>query len=147
MNVPARARLRRVDVGVGVDPEHAPGAANVRKTAERPERDRVIAAEDERDRAGLDLLDDLGRDALARRLDLGKEAGSLVVDSAVASGHRRLDVPVVANVVAQTQEALLEPRVADRRRPHVDAAPALPEVERRADDRDLTFAGCSRRGT
>ena len=137
VNVPARARLRRVDVGVGVDPEHPPGAANLRKTPERPERDRVIAAEDERDRAGLDLLDDLRRDALARRLDLRKEAGSLVVDSRRLR-DRRLDVPVVANVVAQAQEAFLEPRVADRGRPHVDSAPPLPEVERRADDRDLT---------
>ena len=106
----------------------------------------MIAAKDERDRASLDLLDDLGRDALARRLDLRQEAGSLVVDSGRLR-DRRLDVPVVANVVAQAQEPFLEPCVADRGRPHVDSAAPLPEVERRADDRDLTFLPVATAGT
>ena len=112
-----------------------------REAAERPERDGVIAAEHERNRARARLLDDLRGDPLARRLDLRKKARALVAERR-RLGHGRLDVPVVANRVAEALEPLLEARVANRRRPHVDAAPALPEVERRADDRDLAL--CAR---
>ena len=77
-----------------------PGAVHRREPAERPERDRVVAAEDERDRAGADLLDDLRGDALARRLDLGQEARALVLQRG-RLGDGRLDVPVVADVVAR----------------------------------------------
>ena len=136
MDVPARAGLGRVDVAVRVDPEHAAGAVHRRKAAERAERDGVVAAEHERDRAGARLLDHLRRDPGAGRLDLGQEPRPLVLHRRRLR-HRGLDVPVVAHRVAEAREALLEPGVADGRRPHVDAAPALPEVERRADDGDL----------
>ena len=69
----------------------------------------------------------------------GQEARALVVERR-RLGHRRLDVPVVSHVVAKALQTLLEARVADRRRPHVDAAAALPEVERRTDDRDLALS-------
>ncbi len=51
VDVAARARLRAVEVAVRVDPEHAALAVHPREAAERPERDRVVAAQDERDRA------------------------------------------------------------------------------------------------
>ena len=52
VHVSARARLGRVDVGVRVDPEHAARPVHRREPTERPERDRVVAAEDERNRSG-----------------------------------------------------------------------------------------------
>ena len=113
-----------------------PGAVHRREASERAERDRVVAAEDERHRARVRHLGDARRDQLARVVDLGEEARSLVPERGRLR-HGRLDVPLVAHRVPETDEALLEPRVPDRRRPHVDAAPPLPEVERRADDRDL----------
>ena len=60
--------------------------------------------------------------------------------SAVASGNGGLDVALVAHVVPEAREPLLEPGVPHRRRPHVDAASPLAEVERGADDRDLALS-------
>src|SRR5918911_811318 len=48
VDVAARARVGTVQVGVGVDPQHAAGAAHLRQAAEGADRDRVVAAEDER---------------------------------------------------------------------------------------------------
>ncbi len=138
VHVAARARLRRVDVGVRIDPEHAARPGSRCKTPKRAERDRVIASEDERRRAGTDGFDDLRRDPLARALDLGKEARAFVLERRRLR-HRRLDVAVVAHLEAEARQPLLEPRVAHRRRAHVDPAAALPEVESRADDRDLAL--------
>ena len=121
-----------------VDPEHPAGAVHGRQTAERSERDRVISAEDERKRPSGRRLGHPPRDQLARVVDLWQEPRAFV-----AQGRRlrdgRLDVAFVSHVVPESDETLLEPRVPDRRRPHVDAAPALPEIERRTDDRDLAL--------
>ena len=54
VDVAARRRLGRVHVGVGVDPEHAADAPGACEAAERPHRDRVVAAEHERQRALLE---------------------------------------------------------------------------------------------
>jgi len=88
------------------------------------------------------LLDDLRSDAHAGLLDLGQEPRTLVVECR-RLGNGRLDVPVISNVVAQALEPLLEPRVADRGRAHVDSAAALSEVQRCADDRDLALGSRS----
>ena len=75
VHVAARARLRRVDVASARRSRaRRPAPCARRKPAERAERDRVVAAEDERRRAGADGFDDLRGDPLARALDLGKEA-------------------------------------------------------------------------
>ena len=51
--LPLGERLRRVHVGVGVEPDHAARAAvRGREPAERADGDRVVAAEDERQLAG-----------------------------------------------------------------------------------------------
>ena len=62
-------------------------------------------------------------------------AGPLVADRE-RLGLVRDDVAAVAGDDADRGQPLLEARVADRGRAHVDAAPALAEVERRADDGD-----------
>ena len=46
VDVAAGARLRRVDVGMRIDPEDTPHPVRSGETRQRPERDRVIAAED-----------------------------------------------------------------------------------------------------
>ena len=76
--------------------------------AERAERDRVIAAEHERGRAGARLLDDLRGDPGAGLLDLGQEPRTLVMQRR-RLGHGSLDVPVVAHGVAEAHQTLLEP--------------------------------------
>ena len=57
--------------------------------------------------------------------------------ASVASGTRGLDVSQVDVLVAELGETCCEPRVADRRRTHVDATTAGAEVERRTDHRDF----------
>ncbi len=96
----------------------------------------MVSAEHEGHRSARSDLGDARCDQLARVVDLGEEARALVPQRG-GLGHGGLDVPLVAHGVPETDESLLEPRVPDRRRPHVDAASPLPEVERRADDRDL----------
>ena len=49
------------------------------------------------------------------------------------------DVAEVAHLVPEAADALLETGGPHRRRPHVDATPALAEVERGADDRHVAF--------
>ena len=104
--------------------------------AERPHRDRVVAAEHERQRSLLERQLDEAGDAAARRLDLRQVARALVRLGRRLQ-HRRLDVAPVQAVVADPGQPLVQAGVADRRGAHVDAAPAGAEVERRTDDRDL----------
>jgi hypothetical protein len=59
---------------VGVEPEHAAGPVGGGKAAERPERDGVVAAEDDRDGAFLGHRRHTTGNALAGVLDLGEEA-------------------------------------------------------------------------
>ena len=120
---------------MGVDPEDAAGAAPRREPAERPERDRVVAAEHERQTALLDRAGDERGDLLAGGDDLGQEADPIVADGR-GLGHCGLDVPPVRDGAAELGQPRLEPCVADRGRPHVDAAPSGAEVERRSDDGD-----------
>ena len=124
-----------------IDPEHPARTAHGGEAAERAERDRVISAQDEGKRTTIGGRRDARRDPLAGLTNLGQETNVLVPES-----HRflddRLDVPLVVNRVPQAREPVLEARVAQGGRAHVDAATALPEVERGADDRDLT---CLRR--
>ena len=83
-------------------------------------------------RAGLDVAGDLVADGE----DLVEVLG------AVVAGVERLDRILddraeVVHAESELGEAADEVGVADRGRPHVDAAPALPEVERGAEDGDI----------
>ena len=138
VDVPARARLGCVDVRVRVDPENATWAVHRREPSERAQRDRVISAEHERHRPTSGHLGDASSDQFTRVVDLGEKARAFVPESG-RLGDRGLDVPLVVHRVAEADESLLETRVPDRGGAHVDAASPLPEVERRADDRDLSL--------
>ena len=119
-----------------VDPEDTSDAACPGEAAERAERDRVVAAEDERQRVLIEREADEPCDPAAGRLDLGEVARALVGVLGRLE-HGRLDVAPVEHVVAELAQPVVETGVADRGRPHVDAAASRPEIERGADDRDL----------
>ncbi len=124
---------------MGVDPDHASGLTRGRsKTGQGADRDRMVAAEHEGQRtvAGR-LLDERGERGAGLQ-DLGEKTGP-VVDEGERLGLGRDDVAAVEDRERDRRQPLLEPRVADRRRAHVDAAAGLAEVERRADDRDGTL--------
>ena len=139
VHVARRARLRRVEVAVRVDPDHAARLARGRReSGKRPDRDRMVAAEHEREGAlPHRLLDERG-ELRARLEDLRQEPRPLVLERE-RLGLGRDDVAAVRHGEPDLREPLLEPGVADRRRAHVDAAARLAEVERRADDRDGTL--------
>ena len=124
-----------------VDPDDAPRLPRGRgEPAQRAHRDRVVAAEDERPGAlPHRSFDDRGQ-LRARGEDLGHEAGPLVGEGETLR-LRRHHVAAVGDVEPDAGEPLFEPRVADRRRAHVDAAALLAEVERGADDRNGTVHG------
>ena len=80
VHVAGRARLGRVEVAVRVDPDHAarlPRGGG--EAGERPDRDRVVAAEHERARAVAHRLLDERRKRGAGVEDLGQVARPLVV--------------------------------------------------------------------
>ena len=97
--------------------------------AERPERDRVVAAQDDRDGAFLGRGRDATRNALAGVLDLGEEARTRVAGRG-RLGDRGLDVAPVRALEPEPREAVVQARVADRGGPHVHAATAGAQVER-----------------
>jgi hypothetical protein len=119
---------------VSIEPEDSAHARAGGEAAQRPERHRMVAAQNERRQPLVPGAPHPVGDVLARGSDLREEARPRValVDFL---GHDQLDV---AGVDASDTELLqmgLEPRVADRRGAHVHTAPAGPEIERGADDR------------
>ena len=119
---------------VRVDPEHAADAVGPREAAERADRDRVVAAEDERQGALLERQADESRHAVARGLDLG-QVPRRASASSVASGTG-LHVAPVEHLAAEAAKTLLDACVPDRGGTHVDAAASGAEVECGADHRD-----------
>jgi hypothetical protein len=71
--------------------------------------------------------------------DLVQEASS-VGPTCACLGKWRLDVSAVLDLDSGVREPIPQTRVADRRRPHVNTAPARPEVERGPDDGDFGYA-------
>ena len=87
----------------------------------RPRAERFVHARGQRVAGGGDL-----RQVLGVRIAGGRGLGLL---------HG--DVAQVFHLVAERRQARVEAGHAQRRRPHVHAAPALAQVERRADDGDV----------
>src|SRR5262249_3846261 len=74
VDVSTRARLGAVQVAVRVEPDDPAQAVGSVEAAEGPQRDRVIAAEHERDRTVAGALGDEVGDVAAGLLDLGQES-------------------------------------------------------------------------
>ena len=122
---------------MSVDPDHAAGPTRERHPDERAERDGVVAAEDERHRPPPRRRLDQFRDSVAQ-VEYLREIARALVPHLGRLHDRRDDVPLVEDTHAElVRELLVEARVANGRRPHVDAATPGAEVERAADDGDL----------
>ena len=97
----------------------------------------MVAAEHERRPSAARRSGDELRHLVAERKDLVQEARPLVARLGRLR-DRRDDVPEVDRLNAERLlQMLLQSRVPDRRRTHVDATASRPEVERRADQGDL----------
>ena len=116
-----------------ITPPGAPWA--FARPPERADRDGVVAADDERDPAGARGRLDLACELLARALDRVPVASRRVAD-VERLDHAGADVAAVVQLVPERLDPLGELCIADSRRPHVDSAPARPEVEGGADDGD-----------
>src|SRR5205085_3903142 len=99
-----------------------------------PQRNRMVAAQDKRKAFLVGGAADQLRDVPARLEDLVQEARPLVTNVR-RLGDMRAHVAPVVRVASERANALGEPRVADRRRPHVDAAAPGAEVECGSNDR------------
>jgi CheY-like chemotaxis protein len=94
----------------------------------------MIAAENERDLAPSPRLIDELCDAIAQREDLRQEPRALVV-GVERLDDRRLDIAQIVGLDPERLGQMLRQLgIPDRRRPHVDAAPARPEIERGTDE-------------
>ena len=118
---------------MGIEPENSarPGRG---EPAERADRDRVVAAENQRDEAFLTNSLDLGRDPRAGVQDLVQEARLL---GAARPGLRegRLDVASILDVDPGAGELSVQAGIANRRWAHVDAAAPCAEIESGSHDR------------
>ena len=138
VHVAGEARVGRVAVGVGVEPDRGAGAVHPCEAGEHAEGERVVTAEHQDEVAGAFRGLDGGRD-LARHSDDRLEVLRAGIALARGLGPGDGDVTAVVDGVADPPQTLGEPRVADRGRPHVDATPALPEVEGDPDQRDAAL--------
>jgi hypothetical protein len=95
----------------------------------------MIATEDEWEVAvGAGLVHEACH-VRAGRLDRVEEP-HLLVPLGHRFRHRSRDVAQIHDLSSEVGKTAVETRVADRRRAHVHATAILPEVERRADDRN-----------
>src|SRR5439155_16240849 len=143
VHVPAGAGLGRVHVGVGVNPDAAHGlvavAVKLGDAGDRADRNRVIAAQRHGKEPRLERLVNAVRDFLARLLDFLQVLGALVA-KVLLLGELDVNVARVLHLMAQVLDGRVQPRRAYRRRPHVHAAPLLPEVQRHAQNPDFHAA-------
>ena len=136
VHIATRRRGRSVDVAVRIDPQHADVAPRIEQARDRTHRDRVIAAQDQREVPQPGDLAHALAELDARGLDQIIELGARVADRA-ALRHRDGDIAVIGHAQAHLQQPVLEPGVADRVRPHVHTAPSGAEVHGHADDADF----------
>ena len=108
-------------------------AVVVRHAGDRPHRDRVVAAEHQRQAARGERLLHLVTQAFAGRLDLLQVLELRIADR-LGLLDRHVDVAGVVHVKAQLGNALMKLGDAEGRRPHVHTAAAGAEVEGHADD-------------
>ena len=151
VNVAGGRRVGRVEVTVRVDPDDAERSVR-RHAADRADGHGMVAAEEDGKVLRAATLGNV-IDGLADRTD-----GAEMAHPAAARFHpalgahgvlvafRDVDVAGVVHIVAQAHEAIVEPGVAHRARPHVDAAALLTEVHGHADDLDVARVKIDRHG-
>ena len=150
MHIAAGRGIGSIDVGVGVDPDEADAlvlpAIEFGNARDGACRHGVISAEA---RAALVPASSV----LSTKFGvLGAGRGDFFQVLRVGGAFLFLfrdgdgDVAAVFHLVPQSFEARFKSGDAHRRRPHIDAAPRLPEVERDADDADFAARDVGRRG-
>jgi hypothetical protein len=120
---------------VGVEPEDTAWAVERCERTDRPERDGMVAAEDERRQSALRRHAHSLGDPLARRADL-REVARVLRSGIRRLADLRLDVAQVMRDDRERGQAFAQTGVADRRRAHIDPAAAGAEIELGANDRD-----------
>jgi hypothetical protein len=138
VNVAGRRGVRGVEVGVGVQPEDREGPLHCRTVArdrsDRPDRERVIAAEQDRQKPTSQRIIDRVADGLTpdgRFLEV-----PVAVDWRCVRIDRADDVAAILDRAAQTPQGCLDSGHAKGFRPHRAAAVAGADVRRRTDQRD-----------
>ena len=133
VDVSARRRLGRVEVAVRVQPEDAAGAGSG-QPAQCADRDRVVAAEDERHQARTSSRLDLARDpdaGLEDRVEVPCLVGAAVACLREARRRRSRDPRPRCRRARVGRSA----RHSGSPRTHVDASATRAEIERGSDDR------------
>ena len=134
----ARGRgVRRVDVGVGVDPEHADllalAAIELRHAGDGAGGQRVVAAQHQRRHAFFERLHHGLGGARAGFGNLLQVAGILAAEG-LGLGDLDENVAAVGDLVAERLKPRFEAGNAHRGGSHVDAAAAGAHVQRNAED-------------
>ena len=140
MHVAGQRGCRRVHVAMRVDPQQ-PDRQLLRLASpfggrcHRSRAETVIAAEHHWHRPFVERSQ---RRLIELLADLGDVADVLfaLVAQLLRLGNRRWQIAFVDDRVAECGEPFSEPGYAERRRSHVDTAPAAAKVERHADDVD-----------
>jgi hypothetical protein len=143
VDVAAGARLRRVHVAVGVEPDEADAllllAVVARDAGDRAHRDRVVAAEHD----GQASLSEHAVDGVAHGLagvaDL-LQVLHVGIAGVVGLLDEDLDVAAVGHLVAERTHAGMDVRHPERGRAHVHSTAAGAEVEGHSDEGDLPRA-------
>ena len=125
VHVPAGAGLRRVHVGVGVDPDAPHGlvavAVELGDARDRADRNRVIAAERHGEEPRLERLVNAVRHLLTRLLDFFQVLGMRVARFFLLR-DRHHDVAAVFHHMAKLLQPRFKSRDPHRGRSHIHAA-------------------------
>jgi hypothetical protein len=142
VNVAAERRAGSVHVAVRVDPQESDRQSLrfSRPSGGRRHRacgETVIAAEHQRHRP---LVERQKRGLIELLTDIGDVVDIFLplVAKRLRFRNRRREIAFIDDGAAEATEALAETGDAERGRPHVDAAAVAAEIERHADDVDLT---------
>ena len=115
-----------------------------RHPGDGPDRDRMIAAQHQRDTCPAPAPLAPCPPAACRSARSAADTCASRGPSGYALRLRHRDVAQVLHLIAERRQPGIQIRHAHRRRTHVDAAASRAQIQRRADDRDVQTAACSR---
>ena len=139
VDIAAGTALRRVHVGVRVDPDHAEFLALLahesRETGHGADGDGMVAADHQRRFALHAGLGDHVAEPLAHRGNLGQELGvARAFRQALLLLHRH--IAEILDFIAEGGQALVKVGDAHGRRPHIHAATSLAKVQWSSNNRN-----------